>query len=148
MISYLTKRVFDAHLVHYLSIEDVKHWLDFSVHFVTEVLFADTASVIFLLKQTHFFFYAVYLLDYFLYIYCLDFLLHLLLTLHWQGEILEILSAHIFFNSCFPTLVFSHVVLLHLFQQLQVLRLCNLFISHTHMSIHRSNSAHREVSHI
>lgn len=148
MISYLTQRIFNTHPIHHLTIKDIQHWFHFSIDFVIEILFVYVAVVTFLLEETHLLFDTVYLLDYFLDVYVLDFLFDFLLSLLWDLKILEILSTYIFVVSGLATLIFTHIVLLHLLQQLQVLRLGNFLIPHTHMSIHRGNPAHRKIGNI
>ena len=148
MISYLAKRILNTHLIDHLAIEDIQHRLHFIIDFIIEILFVDVAVVIFLLEETHLFFNTVYLLDYFLDVYVLDFLFDLLLSLLWDLKILKIFSTDIFVVSSLATLVLTHIVLLHLLQQLQVLRLGYLLIPHTHMSVDWGNPAHRKVGNI
>lgn len=88
MVSDFAKRIFNAHLLHHLAVEDVEHRLDFAVDLVVEVLFVYVAFAVFLLEQADLLFDFVDLFDDFFDVGVLLLLFDFLFAFDWECDVL------------------------------------------------------------
>ena len=148
MLSDFTEGVLLLHFIGDHFIEHGELLLVLGVDLVVEVGAVVAVDAVLILEELHLLADAVDLLDDLLYIVLvvLDFLL--LSALRVGSYLLQLLPAHLLVLLGFARLVLPQVVLLHLLEQLGVLRLGDLLISDAHVGVFGGDPAHGHVGHV